>query len=371
MQGNICCSMYRTLGAHPDVVDGAAGTRFAVWAPNAQGGFGRLQCQRLETRPQLAAWQRFGNLVRLHARRRATATCTNTPPHALTAVLIEKSDPVAFYAEVPPNSASVVFHLPDFPWQDGGWMRKRPETNWLEQPLSIYEVHLGSWKRPTDGRPYFNYRELAHMLVDYAHEMGYTHLQLMPICEYPFDGSWGYQTTGYFAPTSRHGTPTDFMYFVDYCHQANVGVLIDWVPAHFPCDGHGLGALRRHGPVRARRSAARNAPRLGNVHLQLRPQRSPRFPDVERPLLARRLPRRRAPRRRRRLDALSRLFAARPGSGSPTNTAAAKTSRRSSSSRISTSTCTAPFPASSRLPKNRPPGAAFRIPCTPAVSASA
>ena len=120
-------------------------------------------------------------------------------------------------------------------------MRKRPETNWFEQPISTYEVHLGSWKRPTDGRRYFNYRELAHMLVDYAHEMGYTHLQLMPICEYPFDGSWGYQTTGYFAPTSRHGTPEDFMYFVDYCHQANIGVLMDWVPAHFPCDGHGLG----------------------------------------------------------------------------------------------------------------------------------
>jgi len=155
--------------------------------------------------------------------------------------VLEKADPYAFYSEQPPKTASIVYDLANFPWQDEDWLRRRETTNWIQQPIAMYEVHLGSWKRPKDGRKYFNYRELAHMLVDYAHEMGYTHLQLMPVAEYPFDGSWGYQTTGYFAPTSRHGTPHDFMYFVDYCHQAGIGVLVDWVPAHFPTDGHSLG----------------------------------------------------------------------------------------------------------------------------------
>jgi 1,4-alpha-glucan branching enzyme len=153
---------------------------------------------------------------------------------------MQKADPYAFCSEVRPKSASVVFDLGHYRWHDQPWIRRREMTNWYEQPISLYEVHLGSWRKPRDGRQFFNYRELAPMLVDYVRQMGYTHIQLLPITEHPFDGSWGYQTIGYFAPTSRHGTPHDFMYFVDYCHQHNVGVLVDWVPAHFPTDAHGL-----------------------------------------------------------------------------------------------------------------------------------
>jgi len=233
-------SMYRTLGAHLDMVDGIAGTRFAVWAPNAtevsvvcdaNGWVASRNCLRGSDSgiwsgfvPEIGVGEHYKYAVRTK-----------------DGEYLEKSDPVAFYAEEPPKTASIVCELGGFTWQDDAWLRHRETTNWLQQPVTVYEVHLGSWKRPKDGRLHFNYKELAHMLVDYAHEMGYTHLQLMPITEHPFDGSWGYQTTGYFAPTSRHGTPHDFMYFVDYCHQAQIGVLIDWVPAHFPSDGHSLG----------------------------------------------------------------------------------------------------------------------------------
>jgi 1,4-alpha-glucan branching enzyme len=232
--------MYRTLGAHPDVVDGAAGTRFAVWAPNAadvsvvcnangwKPGQNRLWGSDSGIWAGFVPGMKHGDVYKYIIRSRDGRS-------------LEKSDPVAFYAEVPPRTASIVYQLPNFPWQDGSWMHKRAHTNWFERPISIYEVHLGSWRRPKDGRRYLSYRELAQQLVDYTHEMGYTHLQLMPLCEFPYDGSWGYQTTGYFAPTSRFGTPEDFMHFVDYCHQADVGVIIDWVPAHFPCDGHALG----------------------------------------------------------------------------------------------------------------------------------
>ena len=153
----------------------------------------------------------------------------------------EKSDPYAFYSELRPKTASIVYNLENYPWQDQEWIEKREKTNWHDQPISIYEIHPGSWKRPTDGRQFFTYRELAKQLVDYVHQMGYTHIQLMPITEHPFDGSWGYQTTGYYSPTSRFGTPHDLMYFIDYCHQSNIGVLFDWVPGHFPTDGHSLG----------------------------------------------------------------------------------------------------------------------------------
>ena len=232
-------SMYNSLGAHLEQVDGVSGIRAAVWAPNAQEV--SVLCNqnnwvhgRNELRPsEDGIWSGFvpglehGDAYKFGIREQS-------------GVVSERTDPFGFFQEYRPKTASIVYELSDFAWQDQAWLSRREMTDWMASPLSIYEVHLGSWKRPTDGRTYFNYRELAHMLVDYMQEMGFTHLQLLPVSEHPFDGSWGYQATGYFAPTSRFGTPHDFAYFVDYCHQANIGVLIDWVPAHFPMDGHAL-----------------------------------------------------------------------------------------------------------------------------------
>jgi 1,4-alpha-glucan branching enzyme len=232
-------SMYRYLGAHPDQVDGIAGTRFAVWAPNAAEV--SVMCDRNK-------WTHGRHMLRSSDSGVWSGFVDGAHPgHAYKFGIrtqqgdfLEKSDPYAFQTEYRPKTASIVCDLSGFPWQDQTWLRHRESTDWLEAPVSIYEVHLASWKRPRDGRRYHSYRELAHMLVDYAHEMGYTHLQLMPINEHPFDGSWGYQATGWFCPTSRFGSPHDFMYFVDYCHQADIGVLLDWVPGHFPTDGHSL-----------------------------------------------------------------------------------------------------------------------------------
>ncbi len=233
-------SMYRHLGAHLDAVNGANGVRFTVWAPNATEV--SVLCDANGWKPgcnylhgsDAGIWSGFISGM----------TSGSTYKFAVKTRwgdILEKADPYAFYCEVPPKSASVVFDHSQYEWHDAAWMERRPHRNFLHEPIAIYEVHLGSWKLPRDGRRYFNYRELAHMLVDYVHEMGYTHLQLMPVTEHPFDGSWGYQTTGYFAPTSRFGNPDDFKYFVDYCHRNDVGVLVDWVPAHFPTDGHSLG----------------------------------------------------------------------------------------------------------------------------------
>jgi 1,4-alpha-glucan branching enzyme len=231
--------MYTVMGAHPDVREGVAGTRFAVWAPNAREV--SVACdqnhwqhgQNPLTRIDDGVWTGFVPHLRAGSTYKfSLRDCWGT--------LQQKADPYAFASELRPKSASVVCDLSQYRWHDQAWLRRREMTNWYEQPITTYEVHLGSWRHPEDGRQFFNYRELAHMLVDYVRQMGYTHIQLLPITEHPFDGSWGYQTIGYFAPTSRHGTPQDFMYFVDYCHQHNIGVLVDWVPAHFPTDGHGL-----------------------------------------------------------------------------------------------------------------------------------
>lgn len=233
---------YNVLGAYPATVAGVAGTRFAVWAPNAvrvsvvgdfNGWDGRRHAMR--SRGGTGIWELFipelaeGEVYKYEIRSHACPT-----PFL-------KADPYAFAAELRPKTASVVRSLDGHAWGDGDWMAARSTRDPLSAPLTIYEVHLGSWMRVSEeGHRWLTYRELAAKLVPYAKDMGYTHVELMPVTEHPFDGSWGYQTTGYFAPTSRYGSPQDFMVLVDACHQAGIGVLMDWVPAHFPDDPHAL-----------------------------------------------------------------------------------------------------------------------------------
>ena len=198
-------SLYRYCGAH--LVPG--GVRFAVWAPNARevsvisDGNGWTPGRDWLKSSDNGVWH--GTLKGVIPGTRYKFAVRTQSGH-----LLEKADPVAFYSEMRPHTASIVWSLRDFQWHDAEWLQRRAGTDWLRAPVSIYEVHLGSWKRPKDGRTFFNYRELAHSLADYIAEMGYTHIQLMPITEHPFDGSWGYQATGYFAPTSRFGSPHDF-----------------------------------------------------------------------------------------------------------------------------------------------------------------
>jgi 1,4-alpha-glucan branching enzyme len=240
MHRGMNCDMYHHLGAHLEERDGVKGTRFGVWAPNATEVC--VLCDR-------NGWQHGG----FYLNSSDSGVWHGFYPHMRDGEtykyslrtrwgeLIQKSDPYAFASEHPPKTASIVYNIWNFQWNDQDWIARRSTSNWLERPMCIYEVHLGSWKRPWDERRYLSYRELAPMLVEYVKDLGFTHLQLMPVSEYPFDGSWGYQATGYFAPTSRYGSPHDFQWFVDYCHQHEIGVLIDWVPAHFPTDGHALG----------------------------------------------------------------------------------------------------------------------------------
>jgi 1,4-alpha-glucan branching enzyme len=230
---------YEKLGAHAADA-GAAATRFAVWAPNASaisvvGDFNGWERGRhpLSARADSSGiWEgvlpgvRAGALYKYHVISQHGAT--------------DKADPYAFRTEVPPRTASVVWDL-EFAWQDGEWLGRRAQVNALNAPWSIYELHVGSWRRvPEEGDRPLSYRELAHALADYVTALGFTHVELMPVMEHPFYGSWGYQVTGYFAPSARYGTPQDFMYFVDYLHRRGIGVILDWVPSHFPSDEHGL-----------------------------------------------------------------------------------------------------------------------------------
>ena len=233
-------TMYNELGAHVIERDGVAGTQFAVWAPNAREvsvvcDFNDWQhnSNRLR-RGHNGVWNGFIPGVASGEKYKYSIADFYGNP-------VDKADPYAFRTEYRPATASIVCTLDGYSWADHEWMNFRQTANWIERPMSIYEVHLGSWRRPKDGRDYFTWSELADQLIAYCHELCYSHLQLLPVSEHPFDGSWGYQVTGYFAPTSRFGTPHEFMYFVDRCHQAGIGVLVDWVPAHFPTDEHGLG----------------------------------------------------------------------------------------------------------------------------------
>ena len=230
---------YHHLGAHVETQNGVDGVRFSVWAPNATevavltDGNGWQHGQDWLNASDSGVWWGFlpgageGTRYKYSIRTKSGK-------------LLDKADPFAFAAEIRPNTASIVHRLDQYEWRDSKWIDERAESNWLEKPVSIYEVHLASWKRPWDGREYHTYRELAHLLVEYVLELGYTHIELMPMAEFPYDPSWGYQVTGYFAPTSRFGAPDEFRYFVDYCHMNGIGVIVDWVPAHFPTDDHGL-----------------------------------------------------------------------------------------------------------------------------------
>jgi 1,4-alpha-glucan branching enzyme len=234
---------YEKLGAHPEERDGKAGTHFAVWAPNARrvsviGDFNGWTPDRNPLRPVRSSgiWEGFIPDVGPGALYKYAITSQ------YGAYRVDKADPYAFAAEIRPHTASKVWDLSDYSWGDDEWLARRRRGQSLAAPMSTYEVHLGSWRRvPDEGNRWLSYRELAPLLADHVHDMGFTHVELLPITEHPLDASWGYQTVGYFAPTSRFGTPQDFMYLVDHLHQRQIGVILDWVPAHFPRDPHGLG----------------------------------------------------------------------------------------------------------------------------------
>ena len=229
------------LGAHAIRLDGRDGVQFAVWAPSAQevhlvGDFNAWDTLATPMRPRGASgiWETFVEGLGQGAGYKYFIRSSVTGHETL------KADPVAIHAETPPHSASKVWTL-THQWQDSDWMASRGGDDWRRRPMSIYEVHLGSWRRvPEDGDRPLSYRELADQLTEYVGWLGFTHVELMPVMEHPFGGSWGYQTTGYFAPSSRFGSPDDFSYLVDRLHQAGIGVILDWVPSHFATDGHGL-----------------------------------------------------------------------------------------------------------------------------------
>jgi 1,4-alpha-glucan branching enzyme len=253
--------IYEKLGAHPMEVNGVQGVYFAVWAPNARnasilGDFNHWDGRKHQMAKRgNGVWELF--IPDIGVGEHYKYEIKNSAGH-----IYEKSDPYGFQQEPRPKTASIVTDLDTYTWNDEDWMEERRNSDPLTKPISVYECHLGSWLHASASEPaklpngetepvvivselkpgarFLTYRELAEKLIPYVKELGYTHIELLPIAEHPFDGSWGYQVTGYYAPTSRFGTPEDFMYFVDCCHQEGIGVLVDWVPGHFPKDGHGL-----------------------------------------------------------------------------------------------------------------------------------
>ena len=233
-------SIYEKMGAHPMTVDGVEGVLFAVWAPNADrvsvvGNFNNWDGRRHPMRKL-----DYSGIYELFIPGKLVGEIYKYEIKAKSGQVFMKSDPYAFSSEVRPANASRIVDI-SYKWKDTAWMEKRETKDTDAQPMAIYEMHLGSWKRPTDGREFYNYRDIASLLADYLLMMNYNYVELMPIMEHPYDPSWGYQVTGYYAPTSRYGSPADFMYFVDYLHSKGIGVILDWVPAHFPKDEHGLG----------------------------------------------------------------------------------------------------------------------------------
>lgn len=233
-------NIYSVLGAHPLEIDGVSGVRFAVWAPNAHrisvvGDFNNWDARvhPMQRHGDSGVWELFipglgtGERYKYDLRSQYEG------------YQMQKVDPYGFHAERRPDTASIVADIDIYEWHDNDWMQKRSSHDPLTSPMSVYELHFGSWKRK-DGNEWLTYRQMADELIPYIKEMGYTHIELLPIAEHPFDASWGYQVTNYYAPTSRFGEPQDFMYFVDQCHQNGIGVILDWVPAHFPKDGHAL-----------------------------------------------------------------------------------------------------------------------------------
>ncbi|MGB0749382.1 MAG: 1,4-alpha-glucan branching protein GlgB [Magnetospiraceae bacterium] len=234
---------YEKLGAHRTQLEGVEGVNFAVWAPNAErvsvvGDFNNWDGRRhtMRVHPSCGVWEIFlpgvqeGAFYKFEIRSRSGV------------ILPLKSDPYAFRCELPPGTAGIVEDDLHYDWTDDDWMASRQGRHGTDAPMSVYEVHLGSWRRkPEDGNRWLTYREMAEDLVPYVRDMGFSHIELLPVSEFPFDGSWGYQPIGLFAPTSRFGTPDDFRFFVDRCHNEGIGVILDWVPGHFPSDEHGLG----------------------------------------------------------------------------------------------------------------------------------
>ncbi len=232
--------IYNILGAHPVEVDGVAGVRFATWAPNAErvsvvGEFNDWDGRRhpMTVHGSSGVWELFlpgvapGMLYKFEIRNRHSGE------------ILVKTDPYGQQFELRPNTAALVRNPQPYQWQDEQWMQRRAAADWQHTPMTVYEVHPGSWRRDRQGK-FLGYREMAEQLVEYVRELGFTHIELLPITEHPLDASWGYQTTGYYAPTSRFGTPDEFRFFVDHCHRNGIGVLLDWVPAHFPKDAHGI-----------------------------------------------------------------------------------------------------------------------------------